>query len=60
MPCEHVQPLMFRRFGAGLFVTGTLAWAAVGLEEPLAHAEGLRGHLDELVVGDELDALLEG
>ena len=35
-----------------------LAGAAIGLEDLLAQAEGLRGHLDEFVVGDELDALL--
>src|ERR1700733_12810835 len=47
-----------------MVVAPPLAWtragAAIGLQDLLAHAEGLRGHLDELVVGDELDALLEG
>ena len=37
-----------------------LTGAAVGLQDLLADAQGLGGDLYEFVVGDELDALLEG
>ena len=48
--------------GVGLLGLGAAAvalGAAVGLEYLLAHAERLRRHFDEFVIGDELDGLLE-
>jgi|GEM_PF-5640683 len=46
--------------GLGTTTTGGLAETLLGVEDNLADAHGLRGDLDALVVGGELEGLLQG